>query len=316
MPILPARDKTMQTSTPARKKRGKLRSSDTVWGVLFVIPALLLAVPFKIYPLLRGLYDSTLMWEGTTLVGFVGLANYERMLHDEKLLGSFLNAFKIVLTLPIWVLLPMVLAFLIFQRTPGWSFFRATYFLPYTISPFIVGMIFREILQQSGPVNAFLKSIGLGFLAVAWLGKSSTALWVLDAVVLWSLTGLGVITYLAGFATISEEILEAATLDGAGFWSKFFLIILPLMRPVMGYWAILCTGGMFIWMFPFIHALTEGGPGFTTMLPEYLVYLTAFRFVERGYGTAIGVVLFFFVLTFSFLQVRHMYMAGTGEGGE
>jgi raffinose/stachyose/melibiose transport system permease protein len=306
----------MQTSVPAGKPGSRLRNRDVLWGILFVLPALLLAIPFKIFPLLRGLYESTLTWNGTTLVGFVGLANYQRLLEDKTLQAAFLNAFKILLTLPIWVLLPMVLAFLIFQRTPGWSFFRATYFLPYTISPLIVGMIFREILQNSGPVNALLRSIGLGALALPWLGKQTTALWALDGVVLWSLTGLGVITYLAGFATISEEVLEAATLDGAGFWAKFFLVVLPLMRPVVGYWTILCTGGMFIWMFPFIHALTEGGPGFSTMLPEYLVYLTSFRFVERGLGTAIGVVLFFFVLSFSFLQVRHMYMAGTGQGGE
>ncbi len=306
----------MQISASAGKSRSRLRNRDALWGILFVLPALLLAIPFKIFPLVRGLYESTLMWHGTTLVGFVGLENYQRMLGDETLHTAFLNAFKIVLTLPIWVLLPMVLAFLIFQRTPGWSFFRATFFLPYTISSLIVGMIFREILQQSGPLNTLLRSIGLGAAALPWLGKSTTALWALDGVVLWSLTGLGVITYLAGFATISEEILEAATLDGAGFWAKFFRVVLPLMRPVMGYWTILCTGGMFIWMFPFIHALTEGGPGFSTMLPEYLVYVTAFRFVERGYGTAIGVVLFFFVLSFSFLQVRHMYLAGTGEGGE
>jgi len=306
----------MQISIPARKRHSRLRDRDVLWGILFVLPALALAIPFKIFPLLRGLYESTLMWQGTTFVGYVGLANYQRMLGDEVLQAAFLNAFKIVLTLPIWVLLPMVLAFLIFQRTPGWGLFRATYFLPYTISPLIVGMIFREILQNSGPLNSFLKSIGLGFAALPWLAKSGTALWALDAVVLWSLTGLGVITYLAGFATISEEILEAATLDGAGFWAKFFRVVLPLMRPVVGYWTILCTGGMFIWMFPFIHALTEGGPGFSTMLPEYLVYVTAFRFVERGYGTAIGVVLFFFVLSFSFLQVRHMYLAGTGQGGE
>jgi len=82
-----------------------------------------------------GCYDSLLSWDGTTLVGYVGLANYERMLHDEALHETFTNAFKVVLTLPVWVLLPLILAFLIFQRTPGWGFFRAVYFcrIPYPL---------------------------------------------------------------------------------------------------------------------------------------------------------------------------------------
>ena len=91
----------------------------------------------------------------------------------------------------------------------------------------------------------------------------------------------------------------------------FTEIVPPLMRPVIGYWTVLCTGGMFLWMFSFIYAMTQGGPGFATMLPEYLIYITAFQFLDRGYATAIGMVLFLFVALFSFLQVRHMYLSGT-----
>jgi raffinose/stachyose/melibiose transport system permease protein len=306
----------MQTHAPSGQPASTSHKRDYIWGWLFVLPALMLAIPFKIFPLVRGVYESMRHWDSASVSHFVGLANYQRMLTDKTVQAAFGNAFKVVLSLPVWVLTPLVVAFLIFQRAPGWRFYRAVYFLPYTIAPIIVGSIFRQILHTDGPINAVLKGSGLGFLALNWLGNTNTALWGLVAVALWSFFGLGVITYLAGFGTIGEEILEASQLDGAGFWRQFFSIILPLMRPVVGYWTVLCTGGMFIWMFPFIQALTQGGPGFATMLPEYLVYITAFRFLDRGYGTAIGVVLFIFVLVFSVFQVRHMFRSGTRGGGE
>lgn len=288
-------------------------SLESLWGALLVLPALWLAINFKIFPLIRGIYESFFHFEGGFKMEFVGLDNFIRMIGDEQARTAFLNAFKIMLTLPIWVIFPLILAFLIFQRTPGWQFFRAVFFIPYIIAPIIVGQIFRELLNQTGPINLILKAIGLNLLAIPWLTNKYTALWAVVAVVLWSFNGLGVITYLAGFATIPEDIFDAAEIDGAGFWSKIFKIVLPMMWPVIGYWTILCTGGMLLWMFPFILSLTDGGPGFTTMLPEYLVYVTSFKFFERGYGTAIGVALFFLVLIFSIFQVRYMFIAGGGE---
>ena len=148
----------------------------------------------------------------------------------------------------------------------------------------------------------------MDFLALSWLGNRTTSLWILVAVVLWSVSGLGVITYLAGMATISEDIFDAAAIDGSNFLNTFFKIVIPLMLPIIGYWTILCTGGMFLWMFPFIETLTGGGPGYSSMLPEYLIYITAFKYFERGYGTAIGISLFFFVVIFSLLQIRYIYI--------
>ncbi len=294
-------------------KRGKPRGSrrrEIGWIVLFIAPGLLLALGIKYFPLFRGLYDSLFFFEGGWKAVYVGLGNFQRMFSDRAVQQTFLNALMVMATIPVWVLFPLVLAFLIFQETAGWSVFRAVFFLPYVIAPIIVGQIFREILGLQGPLNALLGLIGLKVIATAWLANQFTAIWAMVAVVLWSFSGLGIITYLAGFATISADIFDAAAIDGAKFWTQVFRIILPMTVPVIGYWTVLCTGGMLLWMFPFIHALTEGGPGYATMLPEYLVYITAFRFFERGYGTTIGVALFFVVLTFTFFQVRFMYEAG------
>ncbi|OHD75132.1 MAG: ABC transporter permease [Spirochaetes bacterium RBG_16_67_19] len=305
----------MGAPAPARRiastASGAQRRRDTLVGILLVLPAILLALGFKIVPLIRGIYASFFVSQFGETGHWAGLANYLRMLGDPKVLEAFLNAGKVVLTLPAWVILPLFVALLIFQRTPGWRLFRAVYFLPYTIAPVIVGQVFRELLHAQGPLNELLRKIGLGFLALSWLGDKRVALFSLVGVVLWSYFGLGVVTYLAGLGTIPDELFDAAALDGAGFLTRMFRIVIPIILPVMGYWTILCTSGLLVWMFPFIFAMTEGGPGYATMLPEYLVYITAFRFSELGYGTTIGVALFVFVLIFATFQVRYMYVSGT-----
>jgi raffinose/stachyose/melibiose transport system permease protein len=290
---------------------GMQHRRETLTGILLVLPALALALAFKIIPLFRGIYNSLFLSQLGEAARWNGLASYIRMFHDPKVEGAFLNAAKVVLTLPVWVILPLIVALLIFQRTPGWSFFRAVYFMPYTIAPVIVGQVFRELLHVQGPLNELLRRLGLHFLALSWLGDKRAALFSLVGVVLWSYFGLGVVTYLAGLGTISEELFDAAAIDGAGFFTRMFRIVIPIIFPVMGYWTILCTSGMLIWMFPFIFAMTEGGPGYATMLPEYLVYITAFRFSDLGYGTTIGIALFVFVLIFAIFQVRYMYVSGT-----
>jgi ABC-type sugar transport system permease subunit len=270
-----------------------------------------LAVTFKFVPLGRGVATSLESSSGFDGTSFAGADNYTRMLDDPMVLTSFRNALMVVATLPVWVVLPLVLALLIHQRTPGWKLFRAVYFIPYTIAPIVVGIMFRQILAPDGPLNAGLRAVGLDPLATEWLNGRYSALFSLVAVALWSFFGLGVMTYLAGLATIPGEVLEAAYLDGAGFWRRLVSVVVPMLRPTVAYWTVLCASGVLIWLFPLIYALTQGGPGDATMLPEYLVFLTTFQFLDRGYGSAIGVALFVFVALISVFSVRHMFKEGT-----
>ncbi|MGB3375742.1 MAG: sugar ABC transporter permease [Microbacterium sp.] len=295
---------------PHNASRSKRLRRDLLIGVLFLLPGVLLAVGFKLIPLIGGVELSMQRTQGFGDPEFAGLANYERMLTDPVAHESFRNAGLVVLTLPVWVILPLILAVLIHQKTPGWRIFRAAYFLPYTIAPIVVGIMFRQILAPDGPLNQILRSVGLGALAIEWLNGTFSALFSLVGVALWSFFGYGVLTYLAGLSTVPEEVLEAARLDGAGFWRILFQVILPLLKSVVGYWSVLCASGVLIWMFPLIYALTRGGPGNATMLPEFLVFLTTFQFLDRGYGAAIGIVLFLFVGAISAFAVRFMYREG------
>ena len=303
-----------EPDTAVENPGGARRRSEYLWGALFVVPSIGLLLALKYYPLVLGIFNGFREWAGTQS-HFVGLANYVRLLRDPMVHETFLNALKIALTLPVWIVLPMVVSFLVYQRTPGWRFFRVVYFLPYTISPVIVGLIWRQILHIQGPVNALLTRLVPGGFAPSWLGDKNFVLWTVDGVVLWSIFGFGIVTYLAGLATIDEEIFDAAAIDGVGFWTRLLRIVIPLLKPVVGYWAIICTAGMLVWMFPYLHSMTQGGPGFSSMLPDYLVYTVAFKFMEPGYGTSIGLVLFLFVGIISGFQVRYMYLSGAGKAG-
>lgn len=303
--------KTLQAK-PRRRRKSGLRPSATLI-VALVLPGLLLAVLFKLVPLVRAVWLSMLETRGFEEPTFTGLANYRDMLGDPVFHQAFRNAFVLFLSLPVWVMLPLVIALLLFQRTPGWKVFRATYFLPYMIAPVVVGIMFRQILAPEGPLNAFLIFIGLEPLAIEWLNGPNSAMFSLIGVALWSFFGLGVLTYLSGLATISQDVVEAARLDGAGFWRMMVSIAMPLIKPVIGYWTVLCMSSMLIWMFPLIYALTRGGPGSATMLPEYLVFITTFEFLDRGRGAAIGMALFVFAALASAFVVRRMYLEGQGK---
>jgi raffinose/stachyose/melibiose transport system permease protein len=291
--------------------RGPGRAREWWLGAALVLPALALVVVFKLIPLARGVITSLESSSGFGDGSFAGADNYTRMLDDSMVLTSFRNALLVVATLPFWVVVPLVLAVLIHQRAPGWKFFRAVYFVPYTIAPIVVGIMFRQILSPDGPVNALLRAVGLSPLALEWLNGRWTSVFSLVAVALWSFFGLGVMTYLAGLSTIPGETLEAAYLDGAGFWRRLFSVVMPMLRPTVAYWTVLCASGVLIWLFPLIYALTQGGPGDATMMPEYLVFLTTFQFLDRGYGSAIGIALFVFVALLSVFSVRHMFKEGT-----
>lgn len=303
-----------EKAVPTKKSRSRsgTRPGLVLIGVL-VLPALVLAVLFKLVPLVRALWLSFMKTQGFYEPSFAGLSNYQAMLRDPIFEQSFRNAFTVFLSLPVWVFLPLIVALLLFQRTPGWRFFRATYFLPYMIAPVVVGIMFRQILAPDGPLNAMLKLVGLAPLAIEWLNGPNSALLSLTAVALWSFFGLGVLTFLSGLSTVPQDVIEAARLDGAGFWRLLFNFALPLIRPVVGYWTVLCMSGMLIWMFPLVYALTRGGPGSATMLPEYLVFITTFEFLNRGKGAAIGMALFVFVAVISTFVVRQMYREGRGK---
>lgn len=276
-------------------------------GLIFALPALLLILVFKVYPLVNGVLLSFTSSERVGTNVYVGLANYAKIFQDKIFLNSLLNLLKIIATIPIFILVPLLMAFAIHQKYKGWRFFRATYFYPYLLPPVMIGYMFGFVLGPNGPFNLFLKRIGLGFMALNWFGTPSIAIYSILLVILWSWFGLGTITFLASMGTVPEALYESARLDGATPRQLLWYITVPHIMPTIGYWTVLITASFFIGLFPFIYALTEGGPGYSTMLPEYYIYLVSTSFLNPGYASALGIILFIFVFVLSIFQVKYMY---------
>jgi len=285
-----------------RKQSRRRVHREAVTGWLLMLPALAIIVIFKILPLASGIRTS-LELNGQ----YAGLHNYALQLHDPIWHASLLNLVKGIILLPVYILAPLVIAVLLFRKVRGWRIFRALYLCSYLIPAAMTGLMFSLILGENGPAAVLLKSIGISGSVAVLPANTSTSMWAVYAVVFWAWMGLGALTYLAGLALVPAEQYEAARLDGAGFWTELRRITIPEIRPTMGYWSVVMTAGLFLWLFPFIVTLTNGGPGYSSMTPEVYAYNVFSQGQQPEYASSLGVTLFILVVVASVFQVRVMY---------
>lgn len=274
------------------------------FALMLLAPALLLLVIFRVIPLLWGAILSLTARDDTGQSDWVGLANYLRAVEDPNFQASLVNTVILLACMPIMVMLPMLLAILIHSGVPGGKVFRAVYFLPAVLSSVVIGAIFNVVLRYDGSLNAFLGAMGID--AVDWLGSSNTALGSLIAVQLWSTFGMSALIFMAGLTTVPDEILDAARIDGAGFWQRLYFVIVPSLRPIIEFVAVVTTIGLLTNMFGLIYVLTGGGPGNSTTLPEFLIWLEQGKLNRPGYASALSVILFTMMAGIAWLQVRVM----------
>jgi len=284
----------------------RLARSGAVAGYLFLAPALLLVLVFRVWPGLQAFPYAFTDWTGAGAAAPVGWGNFAEMLRDGVFWAALRNNVFLSLAVPFWVLASLALALLIHDRTPGWRFFRGAFFLPSVLSPVIVGTLFGAILRADGPLNEGLRSIGLGALARDWLGDPAAALPVMTLVILWGIFGLGVIFFLAGLAAVPPEIFESARLDGARGWSMLAGVVAPSLRHVLEFWTVNLVVWSFTSLFAFVYVMTRGGPGYATMLVEFQLFQQAFEFNRMGYACALGSALFLLVFGVVLLQLRLM----------
>ena len=292
----------MSIPVGSSRSRRPLVSREFLTALLLVLPALVLTLVFKVYPLIQG-FITSLHRKGE----WIGFANYQRMLSDDIWIQSVGNSLKGVLLLPLFVLLPLLVAFALFRAIRGWRTHRAIYLMSYLLPAAMAGLIFSLMLGYEGPINTTLRALGLGDLAVAWFSDATTAMWAVYGLVFWAWFGLGSIIYLAALATIPEDQFEAARLDGANGLQVFRYIAIPGVGPTIGYWGVVTTAGLFLWLFPFIATSTHGGPGYASTTPEVRIYTTFTKGLNQEYASALGLTLFAIVLVVCVFQVRWMY---------
>jgi multiple sugar transport system permease protein len=272
---------------------------------LFLLPGLLLFGVFRLYPLLDGLRLSfTNARLGRPQYAWVGLANYERLLDDTRFHTSLWNTafYTLASTLPI-LAIPLVLAVLLHRGVGLTTFLRSAFFFPFTLSVVTVGLTWLWLLDPVvGPFNYYLRALGVP--ARSWLADPATAMWAIILTTVWWVAGYYLVIYLAGLQDIPRELYEAAALDGAGGWTAFWSITLPLLRPVLLFVFVTHIIGSFQ-IFGQVFILTQGGPGDATRTVVQHLYETAFQnFFHFGAATAMAWVLFAVIVGFSLLQFR------------
>lgn len=271
----------------------------------FILPTYLLAIFILFKPLLEGIKLS-FFEAGLTTQVFTGLDNYFRLFKDPFFWLQLKNTVIFVaLLVPLTVIIPLSISLVIFRfNKPLQSFFRAAFYLPAVSAGVVMSMVWIWIFHPIfGLLNYLLSLVHLG--SVPWLGQPNTARLAVVIVTLDWLIGMKIILYLAALAAIPKNIYEAASIDGANPWQKFWKITLPLVIPTTVFIVVVSTIGIFqIWESIFL--LTAGGPAYSTMSIAYRIYRLGFLYFRFGEASAHAVVLLIIVFTASFLQFSYL----------
>lgn len=262
---------------------------------LYVAPmCALLALIFG-YSLVRVFDFSGRLIRGTS-GPWTGFLNYDLVLEDPTFRKAAQNSALLLLAVPILTASSLIVSVLLFDRARGWRIYRSAVFLPYILAIPVVGIVFSYILQFNGVLNEVLRGLGLEALALDWLGDESLALWSVLFVIVWREVGFGIILFLARLMTLDESQLEAAQIDGAGWFNRFRHIILPQLRGTIEFYAVVATITMLSGVFAYVFTLTSGGPGNATQIVEFYIYNQGVRNSLPGLASAVAVLLLLMTL--------------------
>jgi len=303
----------MGQMTFSGKRNAGLLSNENrrkVTWALFLLPALLIYLTFMALPLFDSLRLSLYTGQGYTPTKFVGFQNYIDLftnpLWREKFFGAVLHtSIFFAIHMLVQNSLGLLFANLLFSDFKGRNFFRTIIFTPATLSVLVTGFLWTLILNPNwGAINKTLVAMGLRQWALPWLGRENLALPVISLTSVWQWVGMPTVMFLAGLMGISEELLEAARMDGASEWDIFWKIKFPLLKPIIGIVAILTFVDNFN-AFDVIYAMAgaKGEPSYSTDLLATLFYRTGIAgehpvgIPNMGMGAAIATVTFFILMS-------------------
>lgn len=305
MPDLPGKGDKLRITTGERTavKSLNVNRRETLEAWLLLAPALILLGVFVLYPIGYLCYLSFTAGSFTRSgTQWIGLRNYLRLLLDPdfwQVLGNTLY-FTIATVIP-GVLIPLGLAVLLNQSMALRGLLRTAYFIPSITSLVAVGLGFRWLFQTDGPVNSILAMAGIE--AIPWLGSASWAMPVLILLSIWKQIGFNMVVFLAGLQTIPLSRYEAAELDGARAWQKFWHITLPGLRPTLVF-VVITTLIFTLRSFEQPYVITGGGPLNSTNLLVFYIYTQAFAQFDFGYAAAITTLLLLVTLLLVYLQLQ------------
>jgi multiple sugar transport system permease protein len=288
-------------TTPKRRRR----PGDGWAAAAFLAPSagsfLLFVLAPTIGVIALSFYSWNLLSDGT----FIGLDNFTRLFSDSRLIAVYRSTTTMALAiLAINIVIGLLLAVLLETRMPRIirGFFRLSFLFPFVVSSSAVALIWRFLLNKDlGLVNYWLGLIGIDH--INWLGSSA---WAPVAVVLvnsWKTVGFSILVYVAGLQSIPNEIKEAAIVDGANAWQRFFRITLPLLSPTVFFLVVINTINAFQ-VFAEPRVLTQGGPGDASRTVVEFIYDTAFQSFDLGYASTVGITLMLVLVVLTLIQFR------------
>jgi raffinose/stachyose/melibiose transport system permease protein len=272
--------------------------------LIFLFPALFLFFIIIVVPIFMSVFYSLTEWDGIGKQMFTGLDNYKELFHNNA--DGFWRAVKnslifaagsVFIQLPISLLLALLLA----RGVKGERFYIRVYFIPVLISTVVIGQLWLKIYNpQYGLLNTILNSIGLGRFTGNWLGDTKKVIFAVIVPVLWQYIGYHMLLMYASARSISEEVFEAARIDGANGIQMAFRITIPLMKPILKVCVTFAVVGS-LKNFDLVYVMTGGGPAGASQLPSTLMVETIFSRNMYGYGSSMAIFIILECFVFAWL---------------
>ncbi|MFI7498291.1 carbohydrate ABC transporter permease [Streptomyces sp. NPDC049687] len=292
---------TIASSSPSRAptRRG---NGDGRLAAVFLAPALLGFLVFLLWPTLRGVYLSFTRFNLLTPAEWVGLANYDRMVHDPIFWNSLrVTVEYVVINIGVQTVCALAIAVLL-QRLTQSALLRGIVLTPYLMSNVVAGVVWLWILDtQLGIGNEVVSA--LGFDRIPFLADETWAIPTIALINVWRHVGYTALLLFAGLQAIPSDMYEAAKVDGASEWRMFWRITMPLLRPVLAVVLIMTVIGSFQ-VFDTVAVATQGGPANATNVLQYYIYGAAFGRFQFGYASAMSVALLVVLSAITVLQYR------------
>jgi multiple sugar transport system permease protein len=273
-----------------RPRQGRAKALRThLPAYLMCAPTVLLFLVFMVFPILFVFYSSFLDWNGIESIlhaRWVGLENYRRLLSDDIWWAAVKNTvFYAVAKLAVELPLALVIALALNTNLRGRTIFRTIGFLPVITSIAVVSLAFTFFFSPTGGAfnDLLVNRLGLLDTPIAFLGERKYAFWTVTGVAIWHDLGINMVFFLAALQTVRQELYEAAMVDGATSWDRFWAITIPAIRPITAVIVMLSLAGS-LKVFDYFAVMTGGGPGFTTVT----MVLYMFRYTSFGGGGLAG----------------------------